>query len=1456
MSSIKVSTTKSIDNGVQKIADSYTFKEKLLRNSSSEISSPPKSSKKKSIAKRAIRPKNRRKKWGTKIITIKICDDNKRRKMGYNVPSKTTKKMKESVRTTVSIQNDLSLLTVKPSKMVEEISNIALKTTASKSKVRSLTLVSVRSQTTLRSDNTPLTATRSSVQPRVKDPLHPSSPTRLFDNSDSKEDAFASGLRKQLKHQTSKHSHVTSISSSNIPENDSEEDALAAAVRNRAKLEQNKLSTKRNLHRTTMHANVKLMSTISFEDSDEEDLAAILAKRAKQNIRSSQHHFEHTTMLPLLISVKNLRSENSESENEALAANARKRVEQNNRSTQHNKLLQNTKPQLISTYSVDKEDSEEDVLAVVVGHKKFTTQQNIRLTTNPAFKTSKRQVKTNIPSNLDPLNVIHYKNVYSNNKPLTTFRNQISGKPKSQVTTIPAKSISYESKEKYLAVISQKDENETKRTNLHHTTKSLEFGPVTTSYFENSDSEEGQAAILKNHGNQNKLTTKRHVLSMESSSFSTTKQGRLQTISTVQQNKMPHGNTKPTNLHSTSSGLDTYDWNEDLDENANSTEFVAPILHRHQNQTTQNPLGPNENATTEEQFTTATPVKIVSTTVPEKNNSTQSSDEYSPTEASIPHYSTKAPEPNSTTDNAQQNSATVASVEYNTTSEASEDIDPPEDEYSASTEDVLALARARVRLRERIANGSIEGINNSTELSDSEELTLLEELGYINKKVRNQNTVNLDPLTPILTDPSNYDWNAELDETANSTEHVAAIEKPNKKPESQKASLTASTTTERPMTFNGDGTTPKPEDEYTHSESIKDVLALARLQLRKRIANGSIPGVNNSTNLTESEELTLLQDLGYINKTDVEQTTNTPNSSTSTTEISPDSYDWNEELDENATSTKFVAPILHSPKHPNHTAEIFFGPSENGTTVGPEEVGTTVAPKEISTTIPPEDEYQDSVSAKEALALARVRLHERIANGSIPGVTSPAELTAAEELRLLEEMGYIDDDEKFGKGNITTTTEKVVPSTKKSSLVISEIGDYYEDDPGKSTPNISHPTEANLKTTPVSTTNNVTESVLKIKEKLGYYDENEGENVTSKAISSLPKPTTVAPVILSSVKIVISALPGKITTTQFAHQSTTSSSVTKQVAEIPIQTTKISTMDPSTVTAKIISIRSDRTPTSEIVEKATPAIFSTAIPIEITTATDSTEHRTYKMYNLVFYKGEYSGEDLTGTNKTKLEPNATRKTEFLVSQNNSFNDMDKILTATEYPVFSTTLVPQSPVDSTTEHTTDKLQSTNKIPSDDKKIELTLNHQRERLNISTSTSLKATNIPSNVTDDIITSVSPTGVVTQSDNEDKTEPTNNALTTESPNDIQGAMARSFFEDMDKTGEAESLKNESKKKHFSETTTEKPTLGQTKSPQLVKTEFGYYESDENPSNSKQLPGKKESAIKDARKKMNHLN
>jgi len=118
------------------------------------------------------------------------------------------------------------------------------------------------------------------------------------------------------------------------------------------------------------------------------------------------------------------------------------------------------------------------------------------------------------------------------------------------------------------------------------------------------------------------------------------------------------------------------------------------------------------------------------------------------------------------------------------------------------------------------------------------------------------------------------------------------------------------------------------------------------------------------------------------------------------------------------------------------------------------------------------------------------------------------------------------------------------------------------------------------------------------------------------------------------------------------------------------------------------------------------------------------------------------------------------------------------------------------------------------------------------------------------------VSPTGVVTQSDNEDKTEPTNNALTTESPNDIQGAMARSFFEDMDKTGEAESLKNESKKKHFSETTTEKPTLGQTKSPQLVKTEFGYYESDENPSNSKQLPGKKESAIKDARKKMNHLN
>ena len=213
----------------------------------------------------------------------------------------------------------------------------------------------------------------------------------------------------------------------------------------------------------------------------------------------------------------------------------------------------------------------------------------------------------------------------------------------------------------------------------------------------------------------------------------------------------------------------------------------------------------------------------------------------------------------------------------------------------------------------------------------------------------------------------------------------------------------------------------------------------------------------------------------------------------------------------------------------------------------------------------------------------------------------------------------------------------------------------------------------------------------------------------------MPKPTTVAPVILSSVKIVISALPGKIATTQFAHQSTTSLSVTKQVAEIQIQTTKISTMDPSTVTAKMISIRSDRTPTSEIVDKATPAIFSTAIPIEITTATDSTEYRTYKMYNLIFYKGEYSGEDLTGTNKTKLEPNATRKTEFPVSQNNSLNDVDKILTATEYPVFSTTLVPQSPVDSTTEHTTNKLQSTNKIPNDDKKIELTLNHQRERLN---------------------------------------------------------------------------------------------------------------------------------------------
>ena len=103
----------------------------------------------------------------------------------------------------------------------------------------------------------------------------------------------------------------------------------------------------------------------------------------------------------------------------------------------------------------------------------------------------------------------------------------------------------------------------------------------------------------------------------------------------------------------------------------------------------------------------------------------------------------------------------------------------------------------------------------------------------------------------------------------------------------------------------------------------------------------------------------------------------------------------------------------------------------------------------------------------------------------LPGITSPAELTAAEELRLLEEIGYIDDDEKFGKGNVTTTTEKVVPSKTKSSLVISEIGDYYEDDPGKSTPNISHPTEANLTTTPVSTKNNFTESrnrrILKLK---------------------------------------------------------------------------------------------------------------------------------------------------------------------------------------------------------------------------------------------------------------------------------------------------------------------------------------------------------------------------------------
>jgi len=340
-------------------------------------------------------------------------------------------------------------------------------------------------------------------------------------------------------------------------------------------------------------------------------------------------------------------------------------------------------------------------------------------------------------------------------------------------------------------------------------------------------------------------------------------------------------------------------------------------------------------------------------------------------------------------------------------------------------------------------------------------------------------------------------------------------------------------------------TTPNPEDVYSDSASTEDVKALAKLRLHERIANGSIPGVNNTTELSDSEELTLLKKFIYVEKKSNDQNATTSNPNHLATErtktTDPNNYDWNEELDESDKSTEQVAAIAHAHQKarklttmkPRQLVITELGYYESDENTGKlknksESLTNTSKPSQLvltelgyyesdenssntktkSNPIANETHIGQSTNVKPSVLLLTELGYfdsnenpEKLMKNSNPastGVQTPKFITAKPSQLLRKEFGYYESDERVEQSTQKSSFTEIEKATTKkpSQLLRTEFG-YYESD--------ENPIDPGKKTNPNDVKNQVIDAASTTKKpsqllrtEFGFYESDENANNPTK----------------------------------------------------------------------------------------------------------------------------------------------------------------------------------------------------------------------------------------------------------------------------------------------------------------------------------------------------------------------